>query len=782
MSQEARRTNAYLPIALFILLIGFALRAVDLTRLPLYFDEMQYISRAQLVLQGHPYVGDIRKFAFYQFLSLYQPTGPESAWLTRAAAAVMGTLTTASCVALGRALSNRRVGLVAGLLYALLPFAVFHDRTTLVEPLQAALLTFSLALMVRLARRPRLWLALGIGLLLGWAYLSKISTLPYLALPPLAALLLGRGRKKALPYSVVSVLAALGVILVVYRQIVRALAPRYTLFTLLANPVVGIANGTGGAPTLARDLRDYAEIMWMYAGYVVIGLVVLSALWFVVERRKRAALLFLAIPALGFAVPVILSGGADAEVMVPRYFVPTVPPLVTLAALSLGLLVARLDTRRPGAGRWLAVPLLALALIPALNFDLRLIRDPASAPLYKSQRVNFVSGWGSGTGLPEIAAYLLRESDGGQVPIRVMGYGKSVLWMQAYIGPRLGTQEYISTQSNRQRQRIARWLGAGDGVYFLVGDFDDLLNSPPHFTQLELMGVFDTAMFGPMGLIKVVGATGPLADDVYNQRVAAPEQMTADYEHLAASLSASMGGGDHPILVFPPEHAALLGELTGRTVQPLRPGIWPAGVETMEKALEALQLGEAGGPVDAILVDEAAATPDQIVALALQRHLYSTGEEWFGLLHRISYVTGPADPPMEPLDAAYERVIHLRRGLVLDRAVRAGEPVRIALAWETEEPIADSFRVFAHVIDEGGALRAQHDMIPGGGLFPMTYWEPGVEVVDRFAVILPPDLPPGTYEVRVGIYHPGNGLRLPVTAGGETGPDYVVVGRFTVEG
>ena len=71
----------------------------------------------------------------------------------------------------------------------------------------------------------------------------------------MAALLLGRDRKKALSLSGLSVLVALGLTLVVYRQIVRALAPRYTLFTLLTNPVIGIANGTGGAPTLARDLR-----------------------------------------------------------------------------------------------------------------------------------------------------------------------------------------------------------------------------------------------------------------------------------------------------------------------------------------------------------------------------------------------------------------------------------------------------------------------------------------------------------------------------------------------
>jgi 4-amino-4-deoxy-L-arabinose transferase-like glycosyltransferase len=779
MSQPARRANTYFLIAIAILLIAFALRVIDLTRLPLYFDEMQYISRAQLVLQGHPYVGDIRKFAFYQFLSLYRPTGPESAWITRAVAAVMGTLTAASCIGLGRTLADRRAGLAAGLLYALLPFAVFHDRTTLVEPLQAALLALSLALMARLARRPRLWTALGIGLLLGWAYLSKISTLPYLALPPLAALLLGRDRKKALPLSGLSVLVALGLILVVDQQIVRALAPRYTLLTLLVNPVIHVADGGGGPSTLARDLRDYAEIMRMYAGYVVIGLVALSALWFVTVRRMRGALLFLAIPALGFAVPVILSGGADAEVMVPRYFVPTVAPLAALAALSLGLLRARLDAFRTGVGRWAALILLALALIPALRFDTALIRDPASAPLYKSQRVNFISGWGSGTGQPEIAAYLIGESDGGRVPIRVLGYNKSVLWMQAYIGPRLGTQEYLRTQSNRQRERIARWLGQGDKVYFLVGNVDDLLSSPPHSTQLEVIGVFDTAMYGPMALAEVVGATGQLADDVYNQRVAAPEQMRADYEQLAAVLSGS--GDDHPILVFPSEHAALLGELAGQQVQPLRIESWPAGVETAEEALADLRLGEEGGPVDVILVDEAAATPDQIVALALQRHLYRTGEEWYGLLHRISYVTGPADPPLDALDAAYEQVIHLRRGLVLDEAVRVGGHVRVALAWETDAPIADSFRVFAHVMDETGTLRAQYDMIPGGGLFPMTYWEPGVEVVDRFAVTLPADLAPGRYEVRIGIYHPGNELRLPVTAGGEAGPDYAVAGRFAVE-
>jgi hypothetical protein len=148
-------------------------------------------------------------------------------------------------------------------------------------------------------------------------------------------------------------------------------------------------------------------------------------------------------------------------------------------------------------------------------------------------------------------------------------------------------------------------------------------------------------------------------------------------------------------------------------------------------------------------------------------------------LHRISYVTGPVDPPYEQIDAVFEEAISLEAVSILDDEIHPGENLRLAVRWQTAVPVQDSFRVFIHLIDQGEKLWAQADSVPGGGLLPMTAWEPGQTVVDRTAIQLPADMPPRTYQVRAGIYHLDNGLRLRVTQGSPA-PDYVLVGEIEV--
>ena len=50
-------------------------------------------------------------------------------------------------------------------------------------------------------------------------------------------------------------------------------------------------------------------------------------------------------------------------------------------------------------------------------------------------------------------------------------------------------------------------------------------------------------------------------------------------------------------------------------------------------------------------------------------------------------------------------------------------------------------------------------------------------VADRFEVPLPPDAPPGRYQVRVGLYNEADGQRLPVLdAAGEPVDNQVLLG------
>ncbi|MCD6345257.1 MAG: hypothetical protein J7M17_06630, partial [Anaerolineae bacterium] len=57
--------------------------------------------------------------------------------------------------------------------------------------------------------------------------------------------------------------------------------------------------------------------------------------------------------------------------------------------------------------------------------------------------------------------------------------------------------------------------------------------------------------------------------------------------------------------------------------------------------------------------------------------------------------------------------------------------------------------------------------------------EPGEQLVDRYGVLLPRDLPPGDYALRVGMYR-FSGERLPVTQVGQPAGDAINLGILTV--
>jgi hypothetical protein len=52
-----------------------------------------------------------------------------------------------------------------------------------------------------------------------------------------------------------------------------------------------------------------------------------------------------------------------------------------------------------------------------------------------------------------------------------------------------------------------------------------------------------------------------------------------------------------------------------------------------------------------------------------------------------------------------------------------------------------------------------------GGRWPTSLWLPGVALDDQHTVPIPRDLPPGSYELLVGLYDPATGARLPLAGG-----------------
>jgi hypothetical protein len=149
----------------------------------------------------------------------------------------------------------------------------------------------------------------------------------------------------------------------------------------------------------------------------------------------------------------------------------------------------------------------------------------------------------------------------------------------------------------------------------------------------------------------------------------------------------------------------------------------------------------------------------------------------YGVLERNTFVVGSTDSALEPIEAVFEGGIELAAGAVLDD-LQAGIPLRVALEWRVQEPVNDSLVMFAHLQRGDFELVAQRDAVPGNGLFPVEEWEPGELVRDQFALLLPPDLPAGEYEIRVGVYDATTQMRRSLVEGGAG--TYVVVQRWSV--
>jgi hypothetical protein len=89
------------------------------------------------------------------------------------------------------------------------------------------------------------------------------------------------------------------------------------------------------------------------------------------------------------------------------------------------------------------------------------------------------------------------------------------------------------------------------------------------------------------------------------------------------------------------------------------------------------------------------------------------------------------------------------------------ESVTLTLYWQTDQPLADDYVVFVHLLDEQGQLAWGADTPPLGGLYPTTGWQPGAIVADPRPLALS-DLTPGNYTLAVGMYPPDTLARLPV--------------------
>lgn len=87
------------------------------------------------------------------------------------------------------------------------------------------------------------------------------------------------------------------------------------------------------------------------------------------------------------------------------------------------------------------------------------------------------------------------------------------------------------------------------------------------------------------------------------------------------------------------------------------------------------------------------------------------------------------------------------------------------LFWTADRSVDQEWTVFVHLLDASGALVAQHDSPPDEGRYLASLWPANTPIPDRHPLAVSA-LPAGA-RLRVGLYLPSSGARLPLAAGGD---------------
>ena len=114
--------------------------------------------------------------------------------------------------------------------------------------------------------------------------------------------------------------------------------------------------------------------------------------------------------------------------------------------------------------------------------------------------------------------------------------------------------------------------------------------------------------------------------------------------------------------------------------------------------------------------------------------------------------------------------------------LRAGQPAILTLMWHARGRQDRDWAVFIHLVDADETIVAEDNTPPLGGAFPMTQWVAGDWVRDTHTLIIPADLPPGEYRLRVGLFDLATGERAGVfSRGGRLLGDHHLVTELQVE-
>ncbi len=110
-------------------------------------------------------------------------------------------------------------------------------------------------------------------------------------------------------------------------------------------------------------------------------------------------------------------------------------------------------------------------------------------------------------------------------------------------------------------------------------------------------------------------------------------------------------------------------------------------------------------------------------------------------------------PPDQPLSISFgDEMTLLGYSPNLTETLRGGRVFHPIVEWRADRPIGDRYLVSVQLVDRRGHVWAQQDGEPQNGVGRTDRWEMGRALGDQYSLKLPPTMPPGEYQLAIGVH------------------------------
>lgn len=193
----------------------------------------------------------------------------------------------------------------------------------------------------------------------------------------------------------------------------------------------------------------------------------------------------------------------------------------------------------------------------------------------------------------------------------------------------------------------------------------------------------------------------------------------------------------------------------------------PADVAATEQALDEI-LDDYQRAYGIFWADEQS-DPNALVEGALNLDGFKARDEWHGNVRLVEYSLPNAFQAREIVkpNVRFGDEILLEGYTIGARQFQSGTIVPLWLGWQTLKTPSADWQIFIHLLDARGEIVSQRDA-PLDNEGGMNGLAANVGTESRHGVVIPPGTPPGEYILRMGLYHPATGARLPVSSGGDS--------------